>query len=42
MKAFILACATAIVIAVIGFAVLDAYQEPSDKAFSTTAVRLGA
>jgi len=42
MKVFILACVTAVVIAVIGVAVLNSVQEPVDKAFSTDAVRLGA
>ena len=43
MKAFIIACLTAIVIAVIGGFVLNSVQEPVDKAFtSNTAVRLGA
>jgi len=40
MKAFLLACATAIVIAVIAVAVLDKVQEPVAQAFATTAVRL--
>jgi hypothetical protein len=42
MKAFIIACAAAIIIAIIGGVVLGGLQEPSDKAFSTNAVRLGA
>ncbi len=43
MKAFIIACVAAIVIAVIGGVVLNSVQEPADKAFSSdTAVRLGA
>jgi hypothetical protein len=42
MKAFILACAAAIVIAVVGGVVLASIQEPVDKAFTTNAVRLGA
>lgn len=43
MKTFIAACAAAIVIAVIGGAVLSSIQEPVDKAFSSsTGVRLGA
>jgi hypothetical protein len=44
MKAFLIACATAIIIAVIGGVVLSsAVQEPADKAFSSpTGVRLGA
>ena len=42
MKAFIIACVAAVVIAGIGVAVLNTVQEPVDKAFSTDAVRLGA
>lgn len=42
MRAFIVACVAAIVIAAIGVAILDGVQEPADKAFSTGAVRLGA
>ena len=42
MKAFQIACVTAIVIAVIGGVVLSGMQVPAEKAFSTDAVRLGA
>lgn len=42
MKSFIIACATAIVIAVIAGAVLNSIQKPADQAFSTGGVRLGA
>ena len=44
MKTFLIACATAIVIAIIGGVVLSSVvQEPADKAFSSpTGVRLGA
>jgi hypothetical protein len=42
MKTFIIACVAAIVIAVIGGVVLNSVQEPVDKAFTTTGVRLGA
>ena len=42
MKAFIIACVAAIVIAIIGGVVLDSVQQPADKAFSTESVRLGA
>jgi hypothetical protein len=42
MKPFVIACVAAIIIAVIGGLVLDSVQEPVDKAFSTTSVRLGA
>jgi hypothetical protein len=41
MKTFLIACAAAIVIAVIGGVVLSSVQEPVDKAFSTGSVRLG-
>jgi len=36
MKSFLLACVAAIVIAVIGGAVLNAVQEPVDKAFTAS------
>jgi len=39
MKAFITACVTAVVIAIIGGI---SVQQPVDKAFSTEGVRLGA
>jgi hypothetical protein len=42
MKAFIVACVAAVVIAVVCGVVLNTVQEPADRAFSTTAVRLGA
>ena len=43
MKTFLIACVTAIVIAVIGGVVLNGIQEPVDKSFSSpTGVRLGA
>jgi len=42
MKTFVIACAAAVVIAVIGGLVLNSIQEPVDKAFATSAVRLGA
>jgi len=43
MKTFIIACAAAIVIAIVGGVVLNGIQEPVDKAFSSpTGVRLGA
>lgn len=42
MKSFIIACVAAVVIAVLGGVVLNSIQEPADKAFSTTGVRLGA
>lgn len=42
MKTFLIACLAAVVIAVIGGVVLNGINEPVDKAFSTTGVRLGA
>jgi Tfp pilus assembly major pilin PilA len=42
MKTFIMACVAAIIIAVLGGVVLNSVQESADKAFTTTAVRLGA
>jgi hypothetical protein len=42
MKSFIVACLAAIVIAVVGGVVLNGMNEPADKAYSTTGVRLGA
>ena len=43
MKIFLIACAAAIVIAVIGGVVLSGIvQQPADKAFSTDAVRLSS
>ena len=41
MKTFIIACAAAIVIAVIGGVVLDGMQETAQTVFSSSAVRLG-
>jgi hypothetical protein len=42
MKTFLLACLAAILIAMVGGVVLNSVQEPADKAFTTTGVRLGA
>jgi len=42
MKTIIIACLAAIIIAIIGGVVLDSVQEPVAKAYSTSAVRLGA
>ena len=42
MKAFIIACVAAIIIAAIGGFALNTVQKPADQAFSTSAVRLGA
>ena len=42
MKAFLVACIAALVIAVVGGVVLNGVQEQADKAFSSpTGVRLG-
>jgi hypothetical protein len=40
MKAFLLACAVAIVIAAAAVVVLNRFQEPVQQAFATSAVRL--
>jgi hypothetical protein len=42
MKTFIIACAAAIVIAIIGGVILSGMQETAQTAFSTSSVRLGA
>jgi hypothetical protein len=43
MKAFVIACVAAVIIAVVGGLVLNSVQEPADKAFSSgPSVRLGA
>lgn len=42
MKSFVIACIAAVVVAIIGGVVLDSVNEPVDKAFSTSGVRLGA
>jgi hypothetical protein len=42
MKSFVIACATAIVIAIIGVFVLDSVQQPVSQAFSTPYARVGA
>jgi len=43
MRAFIIACVAAIVIAVVGVYALNAYQQPVDEAFTShSSVRLGA
>jgi len=41
MKTFLVACVTAIIIAVIGGVVLNSVQETAEQAYSTTSVRLG-
>ena len=40
MKAFLLACAAAIVTAAVAAVVLDRVQQPVQEAFATSAVRL--
>ena len=40
MKAFLLGCAAAIVIAIAAMAILNQVQEPVEQAFATTGVRL--
>jgi hypothetical protein len=40
MKAFLLACISAAVIALIAVGALDTIQKPADQAFATTGVRL--
>jgi hypothetical protein len=42
MRAFIIACCVAIILAIVGATMLNIFvQQSSSKAFSTTAVRLG-
>ncbi|WP_256375397.1 hypothetical protein [Bradyrhizobium sp. DOA9] len=40
MKAFLLGCVAAVVIALAGMAILNRMQEPAAQAFATTGVRL--
>lgn len=40
MKAFLLGCVAAVVIAVAGMVILDRMQQPAAHAFATTSVRL--
>ena len=40
MKAFLLACVAAILVAALAVGVLDRVQEPVQQAFATSAVRL--
>ncbi|MGX1170533.1 MULTISPECIES: hypothetical protein [Bradyrhizobium] len=40
MKAFLLGCVAAVVIALAGMVVLNRMQEPAAQAFATTGVRL--
>lgn len=42
MKAFIVACLAAIVVAAIGVIALNSVQEPADQAFKSPYARLGA
>jgi hypothetical protein len=42
MKSFVIACAAAIIIAIVGGVVLSGMQESAQSAFTTNAVRLGA
>lgn len=42
MKAFIVACLAAFVVAAIGVIVLNSVQEPADQAFTSPYARLGA
>lgn len=42
MKAFVLGCLAAIIIAAIGVVVLSRVQEPADRAFTSPYARLGA
>ena len=42
MKSFLLGCAAAVVIAVLGWAALNQVQDSSAEAYSTQSVRLGA
>ena len=41
MKAFLLSCVAAVILAIIGVVVLNSIQEPADRVFATSAVRLG-
>lgn len=41
MKAFVVACISAVAIAAIGAFVLSSIPQSADQAFSTSAVRLG-
>ena len=41
MKVFIIACISAVINSIVGGLLLNSIQEPVDKAFSTSAVRLG-
>lgn len=40
MKAFLIACAVAAIIAVVSAGILNTIQKPVEQAFATTAVRL--
>ena len=38
MKAFLLSCVAAVILAILGVVVLNSIQEPADQAFATSAV----
>ena len=40
MKAFVLACVAAVIVAAVAVVVLDRVQKPVEQAFATTSVRL--
>ena len=42
MKTYFISCLAALVIAVLGYVVLNSVQENADQAFTTSAVRLGS
>ncbi len=42
MKAFVVACLAAVVIAAIGVIALNTIQEPADQAFTSPYAKLGA
>lgn len=42
MKTFLIACAAAVIIAVVGGVALNSMQTPVDQAFKSNYVRLGA
>ena len=42
MKAFVIACLAAVVIAAVGVIALNSVQKPADEAFTSPYARLGA
>jgi hypothetical protein len=40
MRAFVISCAAALVLAVCGYAALNVVQKPADVAYSTSSVRI--